>query len=693
MIINEAIKPKDGVIDEAKAQPDQLPTGGMTDEEVRTFISTEIQDALNYIDSEIAPDRELNYQYFLGEMPDVPPVDGRSGVVIRVIADYVGFMLPSLLRTVVSGKKVIEYVAKGIDDEDAAREATDYVNQVILRSDNNIEHIANGWGFDGLVNKVGVVKAYWVEKKDTEDFVYTVQSQDELMALGANLMQEGVEITGFTEAPGAIQVSARRTVDKSSIEIEVLPPEEFVISRDARSLENARLKSHRTYKYVGELIAEGYDPDKIMRLPSYNEWQNNQEAQIRQPMVEGFTQPSSDPMMRKVAVHYGTVMCDADGTGIKEWYFVAGGWQASIEILKFKPFEDEFYFADFCSVPLPHLFFGRCPADDLIEIQRVQTVLARQTMDNIYLTNSPQQEVVVQQLLGEDAGIPYVQNKSPGGLIPVKALGAVQSVSIPFMAGASLALMQYWDMQAENRTGSGRNSLGLDPEVLQNQSATAAKLQDSAAKLKMETIARNWASGGFRKLGRGILRIAKRHQNFARIVKMNGGMRQVDPRAWAELEDWDVTVNTGLGTGNKERDLQMGGIVISKMEEIIQKLGMNNPIVSLPMYSQALVKMVETIGFENGEQYFKPLPADWTPPEQPNEPPPEVQKEMIKSQTTMQKAEMDNAQKDQANASNNLVNYLLGVREQDIEAALERLKILRGKGDGNLQKVRGQRIN
>lgn len=693
MIINDAVKAKDGVIDEANPQPDQLPTGGMTDEAIRVFISTEIRDALNYIDSEIAPDRELNYQYFLGEMPDLPAVDGRSSVCIRVIADYVGFMLPSLLRTVVAGKKVIEYVPKGIGDEDAAREATDYVNQVILRSDNNIEQIANGWGFDGLVNKVGVVKACWQERKETEDFVYEVQTQDQLMGLAQQLMTKGVEITGFTETPGSIQVSARRTIDKSSVEIEVLPPEEFVISRDARSLETARLKSHRTYKYVGELIEEGYDPEVVMRLPNYNEWQNNQEAQIRQPMVEGFTQPSTDPMMRKVAVHYGSCLCDADGTGIKEWFFVAGGWQASIEVLKFEPFEDQIYFADFCSVPLPHLFYGRCPADDLIEIQRVQTVLARQTMDNIYLTNSPQQEVVVQNLIGEDAGIVYVQNKSPGGLIPVKSVGTVNSVTVPFMAGSSLELMKYWDMQAENRTGSGRNSLGLDPEVLQNQSATAAKLQDSASKLKMETIARNWASGGFRKLGRAILRILKRHQDFARMVRVNGNNRQIDPQAWAELEDWDVTVNTGLGTGNRERDLQMGTMILSKMEELLQRLGPSNPIVTLPMYSRALVNLVEAAGFENGDQYFKPLPMDWEPPEQPDEPPPEVQKEMIKSNTTLQKAQMDNAQKDQANASDNLVNYLLGVREQDIEAALERVKIARGKGDGNLGKVAGQRIN
>jgi hypothetical protein len=111
------------------------------------------------------------------------------------------------------------------------------------------------------------------------------------------------------------------------------------------------------------------------------------------------------------------------------------------------------------------------------------------------------------------------------------------------------------------------------------------------------------------------------------------------------LEDWDVTVNTGLGTGNRERDLQMGTLVLGKMEEILQKLGMNNPIVSLPMYSQALVKMVETIGFENGEQYFKPIPADWQPPPQEEKEDPEMVK--IKGQLAIQaqQAQFDREQK------------------------------------------------
>lgn len=696
MIIDTAVQPAPRVIDETvQGQGDATPQP-MSDEQIKILVSTEIRDALNYIDSEIAPEREINYQYYLGEMPDVGQIDGRSGVVVRVIADYVGFMMPSLLRTVISGRKIIDYQAKGLNDQQAAEVATNYVNETVLRSDNNIENIAQGWCFDGLVNKVGVVKAYWCEKTEEENLVYTVRTQDELMRLMFQMQQSGdrVELTGFTEGPDAIQVQIRKTVDTSRVELCVLPPEEFVISRDARSLEDARLKSHRTYKYVGELIAEGYDPGVIATLPSYSEGQWNAEAQIRQPMVEGFQTTYADPMMRKVAVHYGVLQCDADGRGIKPWYFVAGGWQNSIEVLEFKPFEDEFYFADFCSIPLPHLFFGRCPADDLIEIQRVQTVLARQTMDNIYLTNAPQQEVKISGLVGDDAGMSYVMNKSPGGIIPVKEIGAVNSVTVPFMAASSLEIMKYWDMQAENRTGSGRNSVGLDPEVLQNQSATAARLQDSASKLKMETIARNWATNGWRKLGRGILRILKRHQNFARMVKLNGRMVQVDPRAWAELEDWDVTVNTGLGTGSKDRDLQISTMVIAKMEELLMKLGPNNPIVTLPMLADAYQRWVDTAGMNNPESYFKSLPPDWQPPPQQPAPPPEgVQKEQIKSMTTLQKAQMDNQTKMQMNAVDNLTDYNLGIREQDIEAALERVRARAGKGDGQIPKVTGQRLN
>src|SRR5262249_43443462 len=150
------------------------------------------------------------------------------------------------------------------------------------------------------------------------------------------------------KATGLHTIVTRRVVDKSHVRFEVLPPEEFVISRDARSLESARLKSHRTYKYAGDLISAGYDPDTIARLPAYNQGSSNIETQVRQPFANSYTSQQSDPMLKKVAVHAGTILCDRDGTGLKEWYFVAGGWGSEIEILECKLFEDECYFCDFC---------------------------------------------------------------------------------------------------------------------------------------------------------------------------------------------------------------------------------------------------------------------------------------------------------------------------------------------------------
>lgn len=675
-------------------QPDDTAAPkGMTDEQFKNLVGNEIRDALTYIDGEISPERQLNYEYFLGNMIDVPSIEGRSSVVVRVVADYVGFILPSLLRTMIAGRKIVEYPAKGVQDEAAAKAATDYVNDVVLRVDNRIEQQAYGWGFDGLVNKVGVLKVWWEEKKDTKDFVLRDLDPMQFVVAVGQIEQQGLEIVAHEQDPmsGLQTIVARQTTDNSYVRFEVLPPEEFVISRDARSLETARLKSHRSYKYVGELIAEGYDPEQVERLPSYSTSNTNAEALVRQPgqIDYGSNLGANDPMLKKVAVHSGTVLCDKDGTGLKEWYFVAGGWAQNIEILEAKEFEDECYFCDFCPIPLPHLFFGRCPADDLIEIQRVQTVLARQTMDNIYLTNTPQQEVVVNQIVGQR--IEYVQNKSPGGIIPVTAVGTVNNVTVPFMAGSSLELMQYWDAQAENRTGASRNTMGLDPNVLQNKSATAAMLQDSASKLKMETMARTWAAGGMRKLGTAILRILKRRQDFARIVKMNGTEAPVDPRQWAEMEDWDVTVNTGLGTGDRSRDVQALGLVIGKMEQVFQQYGPNNPVVTAPMIASAYAELAESLGLTNTDKYFKQLPLDWAPPPSPPEVPVPVQVQEKKNEGTLKAKEMDVQSGAHKTTVDNLTSYLLGVREQDIEAALEARKIaLKEQTDANIGKVKGQ---
>ena len=54
--------------------------------------------------------------------------------------------------------------------------------------------------------------------------------------------------------------------------IESVPPEEFFISRDARTLKDAYVVAHRTEMRAGDAIAMGFDPDEILGLDSFRGW-------------------------------------------------------------------------------------------------------------------------------------------------------------------------------------------------------------------------------------------------------------------------------------------------------------------------------------------------------------------------------------------------------------------------------------
>lgn len=676
--------------DFAEADPMDSSDGvneGMTEDEFKQFLSQEIREGLSYIDSEIATRRDRNYKYFNAVMDDMPTDKGRSAVIDAVISDHVGFMMPSLLRVMFAGKTIGEYQPSGMEDEGVSKLASEFVNEVVLRKDNDIERVGWGWCFDALVNIVGIVKVWWKKDEVTEDIPVRAMSDDEFAVLGMMLQQQdeksGVRYevidhqehqlpldTPLGQIPlAAHDVVIRKTTDKSCLKFDVLPPEEFVISRDARDLADAVLKSHRSYKRAGDLIDMGFPQDVVDSLPDYNTADRPQQSGARRPWDTRTPTPTNDPSMRMIAVHEGIIRCDKDGAGIKDWYFMAAGSQHAIEVLICEPYKDQIDFCDFCPIPIPHSFFGRCPADDLTQIQQVMTNLARGVLDNINLSNMPQREVLVSGIL--DQRLDYVQNLAPGGLIPVTKLGSVREVAIPFVADKALMVSQFWADKAESRTGVSRQGAGLEADRLQNQAATTALLNDNNSKARLEMIARIWATGGMRKLFRSILRILKRYHTYDRIVRLSGKQQRVSPQEWDGFEEWDVSINTGLGTGTRERDLQMISLILNEQKEILKTMGPSNPLVTLGQYGRALHKAGEITGLSHTEQYFNELPLDYAPPPQPPQPDPAIQKAQIDGQTKLQIEGMKTMQKREEKQ----IDMGLRIREQDIEALLGKYAI------------------
>ena len=65
--------------------------------------------------------------------------------------------------------------------------------------------------------------------------------------------------------PPTYSVKIRRKLENGQCVLENVPPEEFLYSRHAKSLEEADFVGHRRMMTVSELISMGYDRDDIER--------------------------------------------------------------------------------------------------------------------------------------------------------------------------------------------------------------------------------------------------------------------------------------------------------------------------------------------------------------------------------------------------------------------------------------------
>ncbi len=599
-------------------------------EDVEKILTAEMSAGLEYVygADNIAAERDRNYDYFRGIMADLPAPPGRSKVVEPTVANYIGLLKPQLLRIFTAGRTIADYISPKPELQEMVKLATRFINDVVFKKDNRGELLLYDWATDGLVQKLGIAMYYWEEVWESKDEIHQGIPEEALLIGVPKIEQAGDQIIEHEQAPdGSHSIKVRTKVNKSKCCIDIIPPEEFIISRNARTFEDAILRAHRTGVMVGDLIRQGFDAEKVEELPDYT-MQDLYAAQKYgqlNPTDQRNRGASADPSLRKVAITRGILKCDYDGTGIKEWFFVAGGPQHAMTLLDIQQYNNQIGFADFCPEPMPHTVFGTCPADRLAGQQKIDTVLTRGMLDSLYLAITPQREVVMDLIVKPD----QLMNMAPGAPVLVKAANAIREISIPFVGREVLAVKDYFSAQSEMTSGVGRMTAGLDPDALQNQSATASNNQMSAQQGRAEMYARVWAQGGMRKLFRGVFMCVKAHQDFARVVQIDGAPQSVDPRAWDGLEDLDVNINTGLGTGNRERDFAMLTNIALEQKEIIAAFGPQNPIVDLKKSVRTLQLKAEAAGISYPENFFgDPINPDgslWVFQPPPPQPTPDMQ--------------------------------------------------------------------
>jgi hypothetical protein len=614
----------------------------MDDDELQGIVGKEIDDAIDYIDNWISPLRAKATEYYRGQ-PFGDEEEGRSQVVSMDVRDTVQAIMPSLMRIFNSTERTVEFMPQQPEDVPHAKQATDYANFIINRDNRGFLEMHSAF-MDALVRKVGILKCYWEDKTEVTSIDYTGLDDASLAALASDPAVElQIQVSTPVGAPtldpmtGQIlpppmihDVRASYTRPDGRVKIESVPPEEFLISREAKSVEDADYVAHRRIVTVSELVSMGYDYDEVASMSSaYEDMDTNVERYTRNPALTNEMNSRSDEAMKKVLYVENYIRVDYDGDGIAELRKVCTAGDGK-KILSNEPCAMA-PFATLCPDPEPHDFFGMGIADVVMDIQRIKSSIMRNTLDSLAQSIHPRMAVVEGMVNLDD-----VMNVETGAIIRQRAAGQVQPLAMPFVGQAAFPVLQYMDEIKEARTGISKASAGLDAGALQSSTAAAVAATVSAAQQHIELIARIFAETGIKRLYELILHNIITHQDQPRMVRLNNDFVQMDPSVWSAK--MDVSISIALGRGSDSERMAMLRQIGEMQKEAMATLGAVNPLTDIQKLSNTLKSMTELAGFKDTSQFWSD-PAEFQPP--PPEPQkPDINEQLIQVQIQQIQADM-----------------------------------------------------
>jgi hypothetical protein len=648
-------------------------------EHLAGVIKSEMDDAKDFI-HQVGAERAESTEYYLGNEP-AGNSSMQSEYVSTDVRDSVLFMLPSIMRTFFGTKKIVEFVPHSPEDIAIAEQQTNYVNYIIQEKNPGFQVLYSAFK-DALVRKTGFVKVFWDDSISATTHEFTGLDPQSYQALtldpNVEIVKETVTMETITqidpmtgeqftqEIPATYDLTIRRIKSKDQVCIESIPPEEVLISRNARDLETASYVAHRMIKSVSDLVAMGYDEEEIeehaTQTSSAIDPESYEEVVARNPFDNMVYPDRNDSGAKDVLYVEHYLFYDFDDDGIDERIRVCTVGDG-VHVLNVEQWDD-LPIAMFCPDPEPHTAIGSCPADYLKPIQAAKSQIMRDTLDSLGHSIFPRMAVVEGQVNIDD-----VLNTDIGQPIRVRAPGMVQPFTVPFAGKEAFPVLGYLDDAKENRTGVSKASAGLNADALQSSTSAAVSATMSGAQGRIELICRHFAEGGLKQIFRVTNNLIIKHQNAQDVFRLEGKFIPVDPRYWNN--DKDMIVNVAISKSSDEEKYAILSQLAGKQELIMQTMGPNNPLVSLQQYSNTLTRMIEIAGFKDAQSFIN-TEVQPTPPPSPESQKPDpaeilAQAEAMKAQNLGQKAIID--------AETDRMKIIMeDDRERDIKEAEIRLK-------------------
>ena len=598
----------------------------MTDDELLQVVAEERQKSVGFDhDEELRSARDLALNYSKGEMPDLPSMEGRSSAVSTDVADAIETILPDLVEIFI-GEDVATFSPVGPEDEEAARQETDYVNHVVFEENDGFL-LLMGFIKDALQSKIGVCKAWWEEYTEPAE-EFTGKTLEEAIAAKA---QHGDALTDATQNPDGSVDFKIQAQKKGRVCTELVAPEDFTVSRDTVKLGKTPYCAHKSRPRAYELLERGLSEDVVSRLPAYGV-EDDETDLARDTAGESDEVNASQGEFRQVEI-------------VEHYLRVKGGYwrvltDATDSILLEKEKVRAVRFYAITPYPVTHRFYGLSVADKLLEIQRIKTALLRMLLDSGYFALN--QRMAVSEAESNEHTLNDLLLNEPNRPVRMARAGAVSPLGSGGLSFDAFGALEYMAVEGEKRTGIVRNAQGLNPDTLHDTARGAMALMSAAAR-RTRFIARIFAETGIKDLFLGVHALLRENATAPAKARLRNKWVDVDFTKWGNRSD--MTIEIGVGSGGQEQQLAALTQALEVMQGVVmQQGGLNGPLVTADNVYALLKKY-----FEQGLKFKSADPFIMDPAEaEPQEPQPDpaMLEAQAKQQEMQAKLQLEQAKVD-----------------------------------------------
>ena len=580
-------------------------------EELLAKIKTDIEATNRYYESEVEPlllERSKIYhgdkEYYRQKYPDLSEV---SDLVTTDLADIVEWSMPSLMKAFFSGAEIVSVKGVSAEDEGPAKTMEALINYQLTKL-NKFFVVCYDWVKEAFIGNAAAIKCSW-ERESRRDKVYVeILAVDQLQALEAS---PAAEVLSKEPIPGTVDLYkvefATLKLFKNQPKVENVPASELRYSPEATDIDNAPFVAHRkivTVDYLRKMEKEGlyHDIDEVVE--NLGQVKYTEAERVNNPEIDTYARNEEQTARKRVELYECYVKYDADGDQMLEDWIVT---VANNVIIR----QEENTYGR-------HPFFLLSPVRDpgrvwprkgigqfVSEIQSLKTAFLRQIINNTALNND------LPAFVDENrVNIMDVVERRKTIRVTGSPREAISFPPLQPMAPWTMNFLEYLEAAKEQATGVTRYNQGLDANSL-NKTATGISIIHESSNQRLELIARILLEAGLTPLFRFLITLNQKFIDQPQVVRLANEPLVIRPD---DLQgNFDLEVNTALGVGSKQTEMQNMQMLNQQLLPVWAKAGIVQP---QNIYNVAK-RTIEVMGYKNAGEFISPPP----PPVPPGMPP------------------------------------------------------------------------